>query len=172
MIDNEYVFELSTIFDTTEFISIIDNLKPSGLRSHQQYAIDYNYTNQLYQKHKSILGNIWNYYLLKPNTGFPVHIDAKRTATLNIPLYGHQGSVTSFYEMPTGNLTYSDKLIGYEFENNVNKTFEFTLTTPSFVRVNVPHSIMAGKQHRLILSWGLVCDFDEAKNYFKKYGLD
>ena len=172
MIDNEYIFELDTTFNIKELVSIINNLKPSGLRHHQQNAVDYAYTNQLYQKHNNILGNIWNYYLLKPQTGFPIHIDAKRTATLNIPLYGHHGSVTSFYEMPTGVLTYSDKLIGYEFENTVNKTFEFTLTTPSFVRVNVPHSIMAGKQHRLILSWGLVCDFDEAKRYFKEYGLN
>jgi hypothetical protein len=172
MIDNEYVFELDVIFDTKQLISIINNLKVSGLRHHQQNAVDYEYTNYLFQKHKKILGSVWNFYFLKPQTGFPTHIDAKRTATLNIPLLGHQGSITTFYEMPTDELVYSDKLIGYEFESTVNKTFEFTLTKPSFVRVDAPHSVMAGKQHRLIISWGLAVSFNEAKEYFNEYGLD
>lgn len=172
MIDNEYVFELDVKFNIKELVSIINNLKPSGLRQHQQNAVDYEYTNYLYQKHNKILGSVWNYYLLKPQTGFPTHIDAKRTATLNIPIYGHYGSTTAFYEMPKGELVYSDKLIGYEFDSDVKETFRFTLTKPSFVRIDAPHSVMAGKQHRLILSWGLVVDFDEAKRYFNEYGLD
>lgn len=171
MIDNEYVFELDIKFNTTSLISIINNLKISGLRQHQQNAVDYEYTNHLFQKHNTILGNVWNFYLLKPQTGFPPHIDARRTATLNIPLYGHYGSTTTFYEMPTDELVYSDKLIYYEFESTVNKTFEFTLTKPSFVRIDAPHSVMAGKQHRLIISWGLTVSFNKAKEYFNEYGL-
>jgi len=172
MIDNEYVFELDLEFNTNQFVSIINNLKPSGLRSHQQKAEDYEYTNNIYRKHHKLLGNVWNYYLLKPQTGFPTHIDAKRNATLNIPIYGSVGSTTKFYEMPKDELVYNDRLIGYEFENNVKETFSFTLTKPSFVRVNVPHSVMSGDEHRLIISWGLVVDFDNAKKYFNEYGLN
>jgi hypothetical protein len=162
MIDNEYVFELDAIFDTKELISIINNLKVSGLRQHQQNAVDYEYTNCLFQKHKKILGSVWNYYLLTPYSGFRKHIDAKRTATLNIPLYGHDGSATTFYKMPTGSLEYNDKMIAYNVDDEVEETFSFTLTNPSFVNVTEPHSVKSGSQERLILSWGLVVDFEEA----------
>lgn len=172
MIDNDYVFEVNIEFDINEFELIINNLKLSGLRAHQQKAEDYEYTNQVYQKHHKVLGNIWNYYLLKPNTGFPIHIDARRTAALNIPIYGSTGSVTKFYEMPDEELIYNDRLIAYQFQNNVEEKFEFTLTKPSVIRVNVPHSVMAGNEHRLIISWGLNTDLPNAKQYFNEYALN
>jgi hypothetical protein len=171
MIDNEYVFELDVLFDTDKLISIINNLKPNGHRPHQHRAADYEYTKQLYHKHRKILGSIWNFYLLKPHTGFTIHIDAGRKTALNIPLYGHQGSYTSFYEMPKDQLVYNEKVIGYEFSDTVNKTFEFTLTRPSFIRVSAPHSVMSGNYPRLILSWGLTVEFEEARSYFIKHGL-
>ena len=171
MINNKYVFELDVKFNTTEFISIINNLKISGLRQHQQNAVDYEYTNYLFQKHKTILGSVWNYYFLTPYTGFRKHIDAKRAATLNIPLYGHEGSTTKFYEMPADGLEYNDKMIAYDVNGPVKETFSFTLTSPSFINVTEPHSVKSGPHDRLILSWGLAVGFEEAKQYFNEYGL-
>jgi hypothetical protein len=172
MINNKYVFELDVKFNTDELIKIVNNRKVSGLRSHQQNAADYEYTNYLYNKHHKILGKIWNYYHLTPHTGFRKHIDARRPTALNIPLYGHEGSTTKFYEMPTDGLEYNDRMIAYDITKEVQETFSFTLTNPSIINVSEPHSVESGPQDRLIISWGIVVGFEEAKQYINEYGLD
>jgi hypothetical protein len=171
MIDNEFVCELDLNLDIRELLSIMSNLKSNELKPHQQHCTDYEYINNIYQRHIDILGALWNHYLLAPNTGIPMHTDAGRPSALNIPLYGSSSSTTTFYEMPVKESLYDDRIVSYRYKDKTRELFKFTLNRPTLVRTNVPHSVMAGNEKRLIISWGLLVDFDYAKEYFKKNSL-
>jgi hypothetical protein len=167
MIDNEFVFELDLKFNRQEmircskFVSAENSLMP-----HQRSVEDFDYFLKI-QKEIPILGSVWNVYDFRPGFLLDVHVDSARTSTLNIPLLGGEDSVTKFYENSITESVYVEKQRLHQIKNDVTEKFNFTLVRPSIIRTDVPHSIKVGKSHRLIISWGLVCDFDDAKKYFK-----
>lgn len=167
MIDNSCVFELDLEFNLTEMIlcSINSTSKP-GLLSHQRLVEDFDYFLQL-QKRIPILGSIWNVYNFKPDFLLDVHTDSHRTAALNIPLLGGEDSVTKFYKNQNIETTYVQNQNINRITDILEEEFSFTLTKPAIIKTDIPHSIKVGKSHRLIVSWGLTCSFEEAKNYFK-----
>lgn len=167
MIDNQYVFELDLELDLTEmiFCSIKSNPKKNFL-SHQRSVEDFDYFLKL-QKKIPILGSIWNVYNFKPGYLLDVHTDSHRTATLNIPLLGGEDSITKFYENQNIESIYIESRNINQVKNKLDEKFSFTLTKPTIIKTDIPHSIKVGESHRLIISWGLICGFEEAKNYFK-----
>jgi len=171
MIDNQYVFELDIKFNLTEMIFCSINSKTKkGLLSHQRSVKDFDYFLQL-QKKIPILGSIWNVYNFKSEFVLDVHTDSHRTAALNIPLLGGEDSVTKFYKNQNIKSTYIENQNINQITEELEETFYFTLTKPAIIKADVPHSIKVGKSHRLIISWGLTCDFDTAKTYFKDFSV-
>lgn len=169
MIDNRYVFEVDFKFNLTEMIRCsITSIPKKNLLPHQRSVEDFDYFLQL-QKDIPVLGSIWNVYNFKPNFLLDIHTDSHRTAALNIPLIGGEDSITKFYKDQNIRSTYIENKNINQITDRLEETFSFTLTRPAIIKTNVPHSIKVGKSHRLIISWGLICDFDEAKNYFKNH---
>jgi hypothetical protein len=167
MIDNDYILELNLEFNLIKMIRFATKSKSKkDLLPHQRLVEDFDYLAQI-QKKIPILGTIWNVYNFKSNYLLDTHIDSHRTATLNIPLLGGEDSVTKFYKNQNVESTYIKNQNINLITDKLEETFRFTLVRPTVIKTDVPHSIKVGKSDRLSISWGLVCSFDEAKNYFK-----
>lgn len=166
MINNDCILELDLEFDLIKLIRFATKSRPKkDLLSHQRLTEDFDYLVQI-RKKIPILGSIWNVYDFKPDYLLDIHTDSHRTATLNIPLLGGEDSITKFYENQNIESTYVESRNINQITSKLDEKFSFTLTRPTVIKTDIPHSIKVGKSHRLIISWGLTCNFDEAKNYF------
>ena len=172
MINNDYICELDINFDNRYLLDLVNKYKQSTtLLKHQRLVEADNYLSSIKTKFE-ILSPIWNFYDFEPNRVLDCHIDSARSCALNIPLTGTIGSSTIFYNLPeTANLEYDDtrKLNWVKGCSDNNKVFEFTLTRPTLIKNNVPHSVTNGPSRRIILSWSITKDitFEEAREFFK-----
>ena len=167
MIDNDFVYELPFDVDTKQLLSMVSNVRNNKLKKHQHHVEDYPYIADIKARYP-ILGTIWNFYYFKPNTGLEPHIDGKRTAAVNIPLSGSEFSRTTFYKSDSEIiLAYDNTRVLHSIKSRLDPVFEFTLSRPTLIRTDVPHSVIAGNEPRLIISWGVIKNFEESKEFFK-----
>ena len=163
-INNDYVMELPYHFDVLKLKEVVYQALGSS-RNHQYEVNNFPYMQRI-QKLLPLLGWRWNIYTFPPYRGLDVHVDARRRACINIPISGGEGSVTSFYQAkPKMTTVYDPQKILYNVQDDLEKIFEFTLSKPSLINNEAPHSAFAGSQERVIISWGLRDNigFKEAK---------
>ena len=173
MIENEYILELELDLNNELLIELaLTSTNVPELKKHQRFTKDYPYLEELRNRY-SILGQLWNVYHFKPFTGIDTHVDTGRFCTLNIPLKGSENSLTKFYKSETSmKQVYHDPGVLNYIKTPLTSVFEFTLLRPTLIRTDVPHSVLAGKENRLIISWGIhELDFYQAKNFFKSMSV-
>lgn len=173
MINNEYACELSLDLDYELLTKIVLNSKNDpDLKEWQRKVIHYEYLKSLQSKY-TILGNLWNVYTFRPNSGLDPHIDAKRLTTLNIPIEGTEESITRFYKLSeNSNKEFIPTKVLYSIEQLGPEVFNFVLLKPTLINTAIPHSALAGSVTRHIISWSIpILSFDEAKAYFKSMGV-
>lgn len=170
MIDNVYIQELILPLDNRKLQAVISNHQyneRSDLVSHQRIVHDDSYMTILH-KQFPWMGEIFNIYTQKNGQGFPVHIDAKRTCAVNIPIYGVLNSHTIFYE-PLEPIVkeLSEDARGYFVRSLIEESFRFTLAYPTIVNTTAIHSVSVDPTvDRVIISWGSTLNFDDTKKMF------
>ena len=175
MINNDYVCELNLDLDYAVLKNLaLTSFASGGLRSHQRRVNDYDYLKSLRSKY-TVLGDLWNVYRFQPNTGLGTHIDWSRKTTLNIPLEGTEESITRFYKFPEKFKILpreEQALFHFNMAGEFEEVFNFSLLKPSLVKTDIPHSVLASKVPRLIISWSIPeLTFEEARSYFKSVGM-
>lgn len=97
------------------------------------------------------LYDCWTYVsvISTPPGNFGVHLDSKnKMLALNIPLYNCKGSSTCFFDLKDGVVipeakTPVQREVYYPIdENDVIEVERFELSTPAFIRINVPHTVL------------------------------
>ena len=173
MIDNEYVKEINLNLDY-DYISKLVKQKQfetlEGRASHHRNVLDDDYMTSIHEKFPC-LSQTYNIYTMTSGIGFPIHIDAKRKCTLNIPISGTEYSETIFYNcIGVPNLEFDPNRIYNEVKSEVEETFRFTLLRPVLFNTTVPHKVELQEGYeRVILSWSFnpEYDFEMAKELFK-----
>lgn len=168
MIDNEYVFETNLELDVA-YLSKLKN-KTAFLKDHQNIVGDDPYLQSI-QKQFPFLSTVWNVYDVSRFTKLMPHVDAQRKAALNIPLFGSDGSTTSFYKNSNDyEYVYDDSKILHWVHGQLAPDFSFTLLRPTLINNSAIHSMTNGSNRRAILSWSVVegISFEEAKQLLKE----
>lgn len=167
MIYNDFILELNLKLDKKKlFQAIVSSNRSPQLQPHQRKVAESEYLNKVKQE-IPILGSLYNIYDFPPNFCLKTHIDSARIATLNIPLLGGKDSITKIYESNFSHKKYVSYQRLHLIEEDLEEIFNFTLTKPTIMRTDIPHSVQTGKERRLVLSWGLICSFDEARDFFQ-----
>ena len=171
MISNEFITQLDLELDYDILFKIARSVTPSNKpKSHQHNVDEYEYFKLLKSKFNIFSGK-WNFYYYPPHCGLPPHIDAKRKATLNIPISGAEHSTITYYKCNDKSLdtTFIPEQVLYNINNsNLEAIYSFKLTHPTLIRTDIPHSVIAGNVERTIISWSISpdIDYEYAKAYF------
>jgi hypothetical protein len=175
MLDNQFVYELPSDFFNLLYLKLLVKKmqfeRVQGLAGHHRRVADDPYLSELQTK-LPILSEIFNIYTLEPGVGLPIHTDQNRQCALNIPIYGTEQSITSFYSSPDNIIesAYNSKLIVNEITSPVVPIFSYTLLKPSLIDNSVPHSVQVlGKTPRVTISWSIVpgVSFKQARQALK-----
>lgn len=190
MIRNKFVYEIdSDIIDHDFFITLgknhitqewIDAPAPIALKYTDENILivdDYEYLKSIRARFPLLKPFI---KLLKFEAGtIPIHIDAQRNCTLNIPIKNcNEKTVTSFYAdykpveksfeyfgSAEPRVWHSNEYITY-IEGGV-KIFEFSLTRPALMDTHTAHGIVNNSNsHRLIWSWTYDGSYEDAVRVF------
>ena len=171
LISNEFITELDIPLDYDILLeiakSIVSTDKP---KSHQHKVEEYEYFKLLKSK-ISIFSSKWNFYYYPPHSGLLPHIDARRKATLNIPISGAEESTITYYKCEDKILdtTFVPEQVLYNINNNnLKPIYSFKLIHPTLIRTDIPHSVIAGDIERTIISWSMSPDvtYEQARSYF------
>jgi hypothetical protein len=174
MIDNNYIKELDIDLDYEYIYNLVKQKQfetLEGRASHHRNVFDDPYMTNIHEKFP-FLSQTYNIYTMTSGIGFPIHIDAKRKCTLNIPIIGTEYSETIFYKcIGIPELKFDPSRIYNEVTSGVEETFRFTLVRPVLFNTTIPHKVELQDGHeRVILSWSLnpEYDFEMSKRLFFK----
>lgn len=129
---------------------------PEEAARHHRRVDDHPYLKSIREEYP-FLSSVYNVYTVMPGEGLPLHIDAKRKASFNIPVSGTAGTSTIFYK-PIGEVVteYDNVLVANRVISPVEELFRFTLSQPMFIDTTVPHEVINPSDYpRVTLSWGV-----------------
>ena len=173
MIKNDYIVELDLEFDYHKLKKVITNAKENklkglrspGLKDHQYLVNEFEYMKSIHPQYP-FLCSVFNIYDLPPGRGMPIHLDAGRDCTINIPITGTENTWTVFYKfidsVDNASLEYSDKSVWNTIKpEEVEEVFRFTLTRPTLVNTgSAPHKVENNSAvKRIIISWSVLPEF-------------
>lgn len=145
----------------------------SGRPNHHRLVEEDEYMLSIRQKY-DFLSPIYNLYKL-PN-GLPVHVDAGRKCTLNIPLFNTDNSQTIVYEHSDEKTNLIEDRVFHQFNNSTGlvEIYRFTLNRPTLFNTTWPHEVRSNGQMRISISWSLLShiSFEEAVELFNAYALN
>lgn len=169
MIDNDCIFEIDVDLN-------LDHLSDLAFKQ-QTNSLEYQnlVSNDLYltdlKKQFPFLSSKYNTYFLKPGAVLPIHIDAKRSCALNIPISNVDKSYTMFYKhIEEPKLEYVQEWIYHKVNSKVEEIFRFTLSKPTLINNAIPHSVVNySDKTRIIISWSIMPEysFNEIKSILK-----
>lgn len=144
----EIVFESQFIFDET------------ANASHHRNVSNYQYLQEIKSQY-NFLSDTYNIYTLPGKTNIPLHVDALRSAALNIPIKNTEDSETIFYKYSQeAVLEYDSKNIFFRIKSDVDEIYRFTLTKPTLINNSIPHMVVNNSSSsRVILSWSINKEF-------------
>ena len=128
--------------------------------SHHRSVSDHPCLQKIQSKYP-FLSSIYNIYTLPGNRKIPLHVDAQRSAALNIPIENTEDSVTIFYEhVQDPILEYDSKNVYNLIKSEVTELFRFTLLEPTLINNSIPHMVINNSSKpRIILSWSVNKEF-------------
>ena len=155
--------------------NLVYTSKPiEGRPNHHRLVEDDEYMTMVRNKY-SFLSPIYNVYRMKG--GLPVHVDAARQCTLNIPLVNTENSTTIVYE-PVASETIRDAMTVIHIitdRTNLVETLRFSLDRPTLFNTTVPHEVVQqGNDERISISWSISSEysFEEAVKLFSECEQD
>lgn len=159
---NHYCLELDCMdldYESLYAICYDPSSKSRNLLPHQRYVSDDKYMQRIRERYP-FMGSLFNVYFLK--SGLPIHIDAKRSCAVNIPVQNTENSSTIWYSHPESPSTdYDPKLVVYRISSKVNEEYRMTLRKPTLMNITIPHSVEnRSPEPRVTISWGLSRDIN------------
>jgi hypothetical protein len=117
------------------------------------------------------------YGVYRMTTGLPLHVDAGRQCTLNIPLSNCDTSQTVVYEPIDKSTVYDSSKVIHEISdrNNLVEIFRFSLNKPTLFNTTLPHEVVVkNNDERVSISWSISSDisFEECIRLFNGYEQD
>jgi hypothetical protein len=160
-------FDGKVITDNRELVRLIHmRHRDPDLLLHQRKVENYPYMTEI-KKQIPILGSIFNIYIFLPNAILNTHIDSDRLCALNIPLSNTSHSNTIFYSRVSDKKQYVSSRILDEVEEGA-ELFRFNMNKPVVFNTTIPHKVVNHQpNHRISISWGFNCDFEEAVDFFE-----
>ena len=153
---------------------LVHSSKPiEGRPNHHRLVSDDSYMVSIKERYP-FLSSIYNVYRM--TSGLPLHIDAGRQCTLNIPLVNTENSTTIVYEPVTSNTVHDTKTVIHVITDRENlvETLRFSLDRPTLFNTTVPHEVVQqGSEERISISWSISSEysFDEAIKLFNECAL-
>lgn len=142
-----------------------------GRPNHHRLVSDDSYLSGIKEKYW-FLSPIYNVYKF---TELPIHIDAGRNCTLNIPLTNTEFTETIVYEKVKTDFTYIADAVLHRLDNTSNLKFlyKFSLCRPTLFNTTFPHQVMCNGYERISISWSVLSQytFHQAINFFKELEL-
>jgi hypothetical protein len=145
-----------------------------GRPNHHRLVEDDEYMTMLRNKY-SFLSPIYNVYRMKG--GLPLHVDAARQCTLNIPLVNTEYSTTIVYEPVSSDTLHDAKTVIHIITDRTNlvETLRFSLDRPTLFNTTVPHEVVQrDSEERISISWSISSEFsfEQAMKLFSECEQD
>jgi hypothetical protein len=160
MINNEYIFtpNLDLNLDTIQEI-VLRNIatRIPGMASHHRSVKEEPYLQTIHEKYPFLSG-VYNIFDTKWDYVTPVHLDANRNCTLNIPVDNVQGSYTVYYKLEEPIVSeYIPKRVYHIIRSKYTESYRFTLDQPTVINTKIPHNIIHNNttKDRIIMSWSI-----------------
>jgi hypothetical protein len=156
--------------DIDYLIKLVSISKPvTGRPNHHRLVEDDVYMTSIRNKYM-FLSPVYNVYVM-PN-GLPVHTDAGRKCTLNIPLVNYKDTLTIVYQHVDTETVYDSSKVVNELNStdNLTELYRFELNRPILFNTTYPHEVVTNGKERISISWSLMSDitFDNAIKLFNE----
>lgn len=172
---DDLIFYPKIDLDYAYLKELVHSSKPiEGRPNHHRFVEDDEYMTMIRNKY-SFLSPIYNVYRM--TGGLPLHIDAARQCTLNIPLVNTENSTTIVYEPVTKETIHDVMTVIHIITDRTNlvEKLRFTLDRPTLFNTSVPHEVVQlGGEERISISWSVssMYSFDEAVKLFNECEQD
>ena len=158
MIRNSVIYEFDIDLDINQLTEVaVSSDSIAGLPQHHRLVKNNSYTTEIKNKYP-FLSPVFNVYKFIPGRVLPIHIDAERLCSINIPICHTEDSTTIFYNKDNNALLEYDpqRMVNY-VKNPVDELCRFTLIRPTLINTTYPHSVINSGEHtRIIISWSVL----------------
>lgn len=164
------IFYPNINLDNSYLTQLVYNSKPIvGRPNHHRLVADDSYMTTIRNKYK-FLSPVYNVYTLPD--GLPVHTDAGRKCTLNIPLLNCEDTVTIVYQpIESDTIRETDRVLDrFLSTDKLVEIYRFELTKPMLFNTTLPHEVVSNGKNRISISWSVMEDisFEEAVILFNE----
>jgi hypothetical protein len=154
--------------------NLVYTSKPiEGRPNHHRLVSDDEYMTTIRNKY-TFLSTIYSVYRMVD--GLPVHVDAARQCTLNIPLVNTENSTTIVYEPIVSETVHDRNTVIHIIpdRDKLIETFRFTLDRPTLFNTTMPHEVVQHSGERISISWSVSAEigFEEAIQLFSECEQD
>lgn len=167
MHSNEYVQELTLDWDLAYIRELTLRLQYARIanRPIHHRSVDQDPYLMSIQRKLPILSSTWNIYTFYPDIGVEPHVDGGRKCAVNIPVKNCESSSTIFYKQTTVDSRVDQDRILCSVSGTLEPVWQFTLTRPTLINTEQPHSVtVGGLEPRVVFSWTVKdLSFESAK---------